>query len=105
MDWRVIWTETAWSDLEQTVIHIAKDSSNYAAAFAREATKAPRSLSQLPNRGRQVPELDEPSVREIFVRSYRLIYTVREDAVYILGIVHGARDLGALWDRAERRPA
>jgi len=44
-------------------------------------------------------------VREIFVRSYRLIYTVREDAVYILGIVHGVRDLGALSDRGERRPA
>ena len=105
MDRRVIWTETAWNDLQQIVIHIAQDSSNYAAAFAREATRASRSLSQLPNRGRQVPELEEPSVREIFVRSYRLIYTVREDAVYILGIIHGARDLGVLWDREERRPA
>jgi len=104
MDRRVVWTETAWSDLEQIVIHIARDSPNYAAAFAREATTASRSLSQFSNRGRKVPEFDDPGVREIFVRSYRLIYTVREDALYILGIIHGARDLRALWDAEERHP-
>jgi plasmid stabilization system protein ParE len=45
MDRRVVWTETAWSDLEQVVSYIAKDSSHYAAAFAREARDASRSLS------------------------------------------------------------
>jgi len=44
MDRRVVWTEAAWADLEQIVIYIAKDSSNRAAAFAREALKASRSL-------------------------------------------------------------
>jgi len=103
MDRRVVWTETAWSDLELVVTYIAKDSSHYAAAFAREPRDASRSPSQLSNRGRAVPEFDDPTVREIFVRSYRLIYTVTEDAVYILGFVHGARDLKALWEREGRR--
>ena len=103
MDRRVVWTETAWADLEQIVTYIAKDSSNYAAAFAREALKAARSLAQFSNRGREVPELADPDVREIFVRSYRLIYDVAVDVVHILGIVHGARDLKALWDGEERR--
>jgi len=102
MDRRVVWTETAFSDLEQVVTHIAKDSSRYAAAFAREALKASRSLAQFSNRGREVPEFCDPNVREIFVRSYRLIYTMALDVVNILGIVHGARDLRALWDREER---
>jgi toxin ParE1/3/4 len=102
MDRRVVWTETAWSDLEQAVTHIAKDSLHYAAAFAREARDASRSLSQFSNRGRVVPEFDDPTVREIFVRSYRLLYSVSKDAVYILGFVHGARDLKALWERRGR---
>jgi plasmid stabilization system protein ParE len=104
MDRRVVWTETAWADLEQIVIYIAKDSLNYAAAFAREALKASRSLAQFSNRGREVPEVYDPNVREIFVHSYRVIYTVGADVVYILGFVHGARDLKALWDLEERRP-
>jgi toxin ParE1/3/4 len=102
MDRRVVWTETAWSDLEQVVTHIAKDSSHYAAAFAREARDALRSLSQLSNRGRVAPEFNDPTVREIFVRSYRLIYTVSKGAVCILCFIHGARDLKALWEREGR---
>jgi hypothetical protein len=52
---------------------------------------------------RVVPEFDDPTVREIFVRSYRLLYTVTKDTVYILGFVHGARDLKVLWERQDRR--
>jgi plasmid stabilization system protein ParE len=103
MDRRVVCTETAWSDLEQVVTHIARDSSHYAAAFAREASDASRSLSQFSDPGRVVPEFNDPAVREIFVRSYRLGYTVSKDAVYILGFIHGARDLKALWERQGRR--
>jgi hypothetical protein len=32
-----------------------------------------------------------------------LLYTVSKDAVYILGFIHGARDLKALWERQVRR--
>jgi toxin ParE1/3/4 len=47
--------------------------------------------------GRVVPELDEPTVRELVVGSYRVIYEIDEETVYILGLIHGARDLpGAL---------
>ena len=103
MDRRVVWTQVAWDDLEEVVTYISKDSSHYAAGFAREVRAASRTLSQLAERGRLVPELDNPTIREIFVRSYRLLYSVTEQVVFILGLVHGARDLGALWER-ERRP-
>jgi toxin ParE1/3/4 len=53
-------------------------------------------------RGRVVPELDQPPVRELVVGSYRLIYEIRDESVYVLGLIHGARDLTALWDRATR---
>jgi toxin ParE1/3/4 len=102
MDRRVVWTETAWSDFEQTVTHIAKDSPHYAAAFALEVRTASRSLSQFSNRGRVVPEFGDTSVREIFVRHYRMLYSVAEDSVHVLGFIHGVRDLKALW-RLEAR--
>jgi toxin ParE1/3/4 len=99
---KVMWTESAWRDLEEVADYITKDSSHYAAAFVREARDAARTLAYLSERGRTAPEFNDPSIRELFVRSYRLIYQVAEQAVYIIGFIHGARDLWALWERERR---
>ena len=99
---RVVWTEIAWSDLEAAADHIAKDSPNYAAAFVREVRDAARSLAYLAERGQVVPEFDDPSIRELLVRSYRLVYQVTEEAGHSPGFIHGARHLEALWEREER---
>jgi hypothetical protein len=50
-------------------------------------------------RGRVVPELEEPAVRELIVGSYRLIYEIQGADVNVLGLIHGARDLAALGAR------
>jgi len=99
---RVVWTQIAWSDLEAAADYIAKDSPNYAAAFVREVRDAARSLAYLAERGRIVPEFGDPSIRELLVRNYRLVYQVTKDAAYVVGFIHGARDLQALWEREER---
>ena len=99
---KVMWTESAWKDLEEVADYIAKDSSYYAAAFIRETRDAARTLAYLSERGRVVPEFNDPSIRELFVRSYRLIYQIAEQAVYIIGFIHGARDLTTLWEREGR---
>jgi len=82
--------------------YIGKDSPHYAAAFIREARDAARSLAYLAKRGRIVPEFNNPGFRELFVRSYRMIYQVTKESVYIIGCIHGARDLWTLWEREER---
>ena len=48
-----------------------------------EARLAAQSLRESPNRGRVVPELRDTSVREIFVKQYRLIYEVGSDRVIV----------------------
>jgi len=98
----VVWAESAWNDLEDVAEYIAKDSPHYAAAFVREARDAARSLVSLAERGRIVPEFNEPNIRELLVGSYRLIYQVKKQAIHIIGFIHGARDLWALWDRERR---
>jgi plasmid stabilization system protein ParE len=97
-----MWTETAWDDLEEVADYIAKDSSHYAAALVREARDAARTLAHLAERGRVVPEFNDPSIRELFVRNYRLIYQVTEQTIYVVGFIHGARDLWALWEKERR---
>jgi plasmid stabilization system protein ParE len=95
----VAWTELAWDDLERTVDYIAHDSPAYGASFARKIWELAQSLEDLPERGRTVPELGDPNVRELLPSSYRLLYEIREDTIFILGVIHGARDLAGLWDR------
>jgi toxin ParE1/3/4 len=99
---QVAWAETAWRDLERIADYIAEDSPGYAAAFVRRVRDRARSLEEMAERGRVVPELEEASVRELIVGSYRLMYEIEGADVYILGLVHGARDLAALWAKENR---
>lgn len=91
------WTEAATRDLEEAAEFIARDSPFYAAALVREARAAARSLKAFAERGRVVPEARSLEVREIFVKSYRLIYRIASDQVTVIAFVHGARDLRRLW--------
>jgi plasmid stabilization system protein ParE len=89
--YRVGWTESAWHELEAAAQYIARDSSYFASALIHEAWLAAQSLRKSPHRGRIVPELRDTSVREIFVKQYRLIYEVGSERVIILSFLHGAR--------------
>jgi toxin ParE1/3/4 len=100
---KIVWTETAWRDLERCAEYIAADSPVYAAAFMRRVREHARSLDELAARGRVVPELGDPKVREILIGAYRLIFEIQERTVYVLGLIHGSRDLAALWS-LENRP-
>ena len=88
---RVTWTESAWQELDCAASFIARDSPRYAAALVAEARSAARSLRTFPRRGRIVPEVSDDAVRELFVKSYRLICEIRDGRVIILAFLHGAR--------------
>ena len=75
---RVQWTEVGLRDLDEVAAYIARDSRYYAAGFVRKVRNAARSLDHMPGRGRIVPEFEDPSVRELIVGRYRLIYHVTD---------------------------
>ncbi len=64
----VIWTAGARTDLDEIVASIAKDSPTAARVFLEEALTTAESLMTLSERGRIVPELQEPGVREVFIK-------------------------------------
>ncbi|HEY2115527.1 MAG TPA: type II toxin-antitoxin system RelE/ParE family toxin [Candidatus Angelobacter sp.] len=43
--------------------------------------------------GREVPEFQDPELRELLVYSYRIIYRVGTDEVLIASVIHGKRSL------------
>ncbi|NTW82069.1 MAG: type II toxin-antitoxin system RelE/ParE family toxin [Chlorobiaceae bacterium] len=88
---QIRWTHQAADDLEAITMFIAADSSSYAKLFAIDVLSVVDRLSEFPMSGRVVPELYDPSVREVLFGNYRIVYRLNGDQVEILSIYHSAR--------------
>jgi plasmid stabilization system protein ParE len=97
----VAWTSSARDSLDEILAFIAADSQEAAAKVVEVVLAAAESLSLFANRGRVVPETDTPSIREIFVYRYRLLYQVHDTEVRVIAILHGAMDFDG-WLRRRR---
>ena len=95
---RVAWTQEGRRTLEEVVSYLSGDSPAAARQILSEALQAASSLSTLSGRGRVVPELGDPAIRELFVHRYRLMYQTTDQGVFVLAFIHGARDF-AKWRR------
>jgi plasmid stabilization system protein ParE len=90
---RVVWSDEALRALDEAASYIANESPGAARSRLERALAAAAGLTKLPERGRIVPERDDPAVREVFVGRYRLIDEVASSRVVVLAFVHGARRL------------
>lgn len=93
MDYQVVWSLEALKDIEEIAKYIERDSRFYACSVVTKILSTTDLLSTLPLSGRIVPEEDKESVREHFVFSYRVIYEICDDKIYVLAVVHGKRML------------
>ena len=89
----VIWSQPAKADLRSIHDFIAHDSPYYAKKVVQDIREKTDILEQLPKAGRKVPELDEEPIRELSLYSYRIIYELREEMVFVLAVAHKRRDL------------
>ena len=89
----VKWTFPARDDLKALYEYIALDSKFYAKKIVREIISLSSTVSDMPERGRIVPEINEPEIRELFIYSYRLIYQLSPDLISILAVIHGSRNI------------
>ena len=79
--------------LDDAVSYVAQESHPAAQRLLIQALGAASSLDVFGERGRIVPELNQPNVRQLLVQRYRLLYEVTQTEIHILAFVHGARDL------------
>jgi len=93
---RVVWTDEARSALDEALSYIVQKSPQGARSVLQQALEVGASLSTMSERGRVVPEQDEPTIREVLVGRYRLLYEVTPSEVRLLTFLHGARDF-ARW--------
>src|SRR5262245_38110 len=76
MGYQVALSPSARRDLRDIVRYISLDSPERALEFGRLLINSTKRLADFPELGRVVPEFRDPSIREIVVRSYRVIYRV-----------------------------
>ena len=89
---RLVWTEGARRELDAAIAFVADDSLEGAVHLLEDILISAESLLALSERGRVVPERNDPTIRELFVGPYRLVYQVAESDVVILGVLHQRRD-------------
>jgi len=91
MAFKLEWSEEALEDIESIATYIEKDSPIYAKAVVSKFFEKAEVLQEFSELGRKVPETNDASIREIFIYSYRLIYTLDKDTVLFVAVVHGKR--------------
>ena len=95
---RVVWSASAEAALDEILGHIAKTSTDGMARVLVRALDTAQSLDRFAERGRVVEEIGDPTLRELLVYDYRMLYRVHAERVVIEAFLHGARDF-ATWRR------
>lgn len=96
MSFQVVWTNSAESDLTETILYLAEKSPDTTRQKYDQIKTAAQSLNQFPDRGRIVPELMEYGIttyRELIIKPYRLIYKVSEQNVNVLLFIDSRRNI------------
>jgi len=93
MDYQVVLSNSARADLRKIVRYISLDAPDRALQFGRFLISHTKSLAQFPGLGRVVPEFGDDSIREIIVRSYRVVYRVNHSQrlIEVIRFWHAAR--------------
>ncbi len=90
------WTDRAVSDLIAIGDYIAADNPVAARSWVEKLRQRAVKASKLPRTGRIVPELARDDAREIFQRTYRIVYRIVDDGIVVLTVLEGHRLLGKL---------
>ena len=89
---KIVFSPQADRDLRSIASTIARNSGfETADCFGNRLIDRALKLTTLPERGRVVPEIKNPEIREIIYKSYRIIYRVRGAVVQIVRFWHAAR--------------
>jgi toxin ParE1/3/4 len=93
MAYKLIWSPASRDDLRDIVTFISRDSPLRAETFAYHLIAETDKLQNFSEIGRVVPEYSVPTIREIIVRSFRIVYRVDHERklVEIARVWHASR--------------
>lgn len=87
------WSPQSARDLEAIRDYIATESPRYAALVVERIMGAVERLTAFPESGRIVPERNDPTIREVIVKPYRVVYRLRPGLVEVVTVFRASRIL------------
>jgi len=88
---KIRFTPSARAQFLGAVAYIRRDKPSAAMRFRRRAETVLRRLGKFPESGRRIPEFPDLPHREVIAAPCRFFYRVNDDAVWIVGVWHGAQ--------------
>ncbi len=88
---RVRFTPTGGAQFLAAIAYSRRENAAAAAHFRQRAEQALRRLEEFPESGRVVPEFLDLPYREVIVPPYRFFYRIKEAAVWVVAVWHGAQ--------------
>ena len=85
---KVYWTDRAKQRLRIISEHIEQDSLRVAQETVKRILLRSRQIEGLPQSGRQVPEYEDPALRELLERPYRIIYRLLPERIDVVTVMH-----------------
>ncbi|WP_110655840.1 type II toxin-antitoxin system mRNA interferase toxin, RelE/StbE family [Salinicola halimionae] len=98
---KVIWTPEAWADRQDIVVYIAEDNPVAAVRMDQLFSDAAATLTQFSMRGR--PGTIAGTRELIPHESYRLVYELEGETVWVLALVHASRQWPPIQDEHSER--
>ena len=83
------WSLRSLSDLEAIEQLIAQDDPVAANRWVMKLSAAAERAAKLPKAGRVVPEKRRDDIREVRLKTYRVVYAVRANGIVVLTIFEG----------------
>ncbi len=92
----LLWTEQARADLAAIRAFISQDSPHYASVIIARLIAATDRLVPFPESSRTVPEFENPLIREVVLKPYRIVYRlVGVDEIHVLTVHHASQRVPA----------
>lgn len=100
---RVELSPQALLDLEGIADFIARDDLDTALSWVDRLIDRAQRVGAVPRSGRVVPEVGDPDIREVLLRTYRIVYRIEPRRILVLTVIEGHRQLQRSRVKAKRK--
>jgi plasmid stabilization system protein ParE len=90
---KLLWSAQARDELAGIAEYISESSEAVARRWITRLRSQAKRAVRFPKSGRVVPEIGREDLREIVFRGYRIVYLLRDDAVLVVSVFEGHREL------------
>ena len=98
----LIWTDNAISHIQEFIKDARTDTEETAKAYMNKLVDYVDALDNMPKAGKKLEMTANYELRQLIYKSHRIIYTVKENDIVILAVLHTRLDMGKALKKMKR---